>query len=386
MISLLTLGLYPSSGGPAKSIHAFREALGAEVVSWVDPQEYAAEPLVWDRSTVVMGSARPVLKQLQIPTDGSTAAAEKIIAQSRLVSVHSFWRWHNAWIHKVCRKHGVPYWYVPHGSLDPYLFESGRTTKQFFMKTVGHPFLRDAAAVIYSTEREREKAAKLVPHDRGHVIHWPLADSDFRACDQGARQAMRARLGIPREAVAFLYFGRLSPMKRPLETIAAFAQAGLPEAHLIMVGNDFGLTAEDCSQAALQAGVAKRVHVMGPVYGDEKYAYLDAADVYVSLSIRENFNFTAAEALASGLPLILSPGNDLAPDLEGLEGVWRLEDMSLAAAAKAMSAASTQGGDALAGLGRTGADWAARTLSQDRFNTAVTEVVALRAKAIPPTA
>ena len=187
MIALLTLGLYPSSGGPAKSIRAFRDALGAEVVSWVDPAELVAQDLIWDRTTVVTGSAAPVLKQLQIPVNGSTAAAERLIAQSRLVSVHSFWRWHNAWIHKVCRRHGVPYWYVPHGSLDPYVFESGTTTKRLFMRGVGRTFLRDAATVVYSTEREREKARDIVGHDRAEVIHWPLADSDFRKRDSGVR-------------------------------------------------------------------------------------------------------------------------------------------------------------------------------------------------------
>ncbi|WP_347100778.1 glycosyltransferase [Sagittula stellata] len=384
MIALLTLGLYPSSGGPAKSIRAFRDALGAEVVSWVDPAELVAQDLIWDRTTVVTGSAAPVLKQLQIPVNGSTTAAERLIAQSRLVSVHSFWRWHNAWIHKVCRRHGVPYWYVPHGSLDPYVFESGATTKRLFMRGVGRTFLRDAATVVYSTEREREKARDIVGHDRAEVIHWPLADSDFRKRDSSVRAATRARLGIPEQAVTFLYFGRLSPMKRPLDTIRAFSAAETGGAHLIIVGNDFGITAADCRRVAAEAGVANRVHVIGAVYGAEKYGYLDAADVYMSLSSRENFNYTAAEALASGLVLILSPGNDLAPDLACLSGVIRLADDSPETTLDALQAVAGQGVQALAAQGAAGAVWAREHLSKARFDAAVAAAADRHAGLRPP--
>lgn len=380
MIALLTLGLYPSSGGPAKSIQAFADAFDARVISWVDPDERAREPLVWDDTLEVTGRRAPLLKQLQVPAAG-TAEAEALIARARLVSVHSFWRWHIPWVHRVCRRHDVPYWYVPHGSLDPYVMQ-GRdaVVKRAFHASAGRAFLRDAATVIYSTAREAEKARPLVGHDRAEVIHWPLADGDFRVRNENARAAVRARLGIPVDAVTFLYFGRLSPMKRPLETISAFGEAGLEKAHLIVVGNDFGITAGDCRRMTAEAGVSARVHVIGPAYGAEKYDYLDAADVYVSLSIRENFNFTATEALASGLALILSPGNDLAPDIDGLAGVTRLADGRPETASTALQRVAGQGVQALAARGAERASWARAHFSGDRFKTAVMSSVERHAR------
>ena len=384
MIALLTLGLYPSSGGPAKSVRAFRDALGADVISWVDPDERAREPLVWDRSLEIAGSRLPVLKQLQVPLPGATAEAERLIARARLVSVHSFWRWHVAWVHRICRRHGVPYWYVPHGSLDPYVIQ-GRDAvqKRLFMTVAGRAFLRDAATVVYATSGERDKARPLVGHDRAELIHWPLSSEDLRSRDASARAAMRAQLGIPEDAVCFLYLGRLSPMKRPVETITAFARAGLADAHLIVVGNDFGVTADDCRAAAAARGVAGRVHVTGPLYGPAKRAVLDAADVYLSLSHRENFNFTAAEALAAGLPLILSPGNDLARDLRGLAGVCRLADDAPSTAAAAMQAMAARGPRALARLGADGAVWAATHLDAARFARTLSDAASRHARRDP---
>ena len=65
--TIVTLGLYPSSGGPSKSIRAFQRALAADVVSWVDPRQFEREQIIWDRSTVVRGSRLPVLRQLLVP-------------------------------------------------------------------------------------------------------------------------------------------------------------------------------------------------------------------------------------------------------------------------------------------------------------------------------
>ncbi len=367
MITLLTLGLYPSSGGPVKSIRAFAQALDARVISWVDPVERAGEPLIWDETLEVTGHRVPLLKQLQVPTAG-TAEAEAVIAQARLVSVHSFWRWHIPWVHQVCRRHGVPYWYVPHGSLDPYVMQ-GRDAlvKRAFLAGAGRAFLRDAATVVYSTARERDKALSLVGHDKAEVVHWSLDPDDFVPRDQTVRSATRLSLGIPDDAVTFLYLGRLSQMKRPLETIEAFAKAKAPKAHMLVVGNDFGVTSEDCRMAAAQAGAAGRVHVIGPAYGSDKAALLAAADVYISLSYRENFNFTAAEALAAGLNLILSPGNDMGPDLSELPGVTLLADNAIGSATLAIAESAAKEPASLAEDGAEGARWAAKHLAPDVF-------------------
>jgi len=367
VIVVLTLGLYPSSGGPAKSIRAFADALDAEVISWVDPIERAREAVVWDHTLEVTGHRAPILKQLQIPAAGA-AEAEALIARAQLVSVHSFWRWHIPWVHRVCRRHGVPYWYVPHGSLDPYVME-GRSTlmKRAFLATRGSAFLRDAATVVFSTKREAEKARCVVGHDRAEVIHWPLGAEDLRPRDVTRRRAMRAQMDIPEDASVFLYFGRLTPMKRPLETISAFARSAAPNAHLIVTGNDFGVTVAECRATALQAGVADRVHVTGPMYGADKAGVLDAADVYLSLSYRENFNFTAAEALATGLGMVLSPGNDLGPDIAGLPGVTLLSDNAIDTAAAVIGEHAKDGPDSLAQGMQARAAWAAKHLSHDTF-------------------
>ena len=364
--TILTLGLYRGSGGPSKSIKAFADALDARVISWVDPLQNAREKLVWNRSTVVRGSRLPVLRQLLVPAHrDELAAAEQAVAESDVVSCHSFWRWHIPWLHRVATRHRVPYWFVPHGILDPYAFESERLFKRAFLSACARGFLENAAAVVCSATREYEKLRDIVPDAPPAIIHWPLGDEDFRDCSPSARSDCRRRLGISEEAFCLLAFGRLDPMKQPLETIDAIAEGGGGTAHLIIMGNEFGVSRAACEQRAADRGLAGRVHVVGPKYGDDRLPYFDACDAYISLSHRENFNFTAMECLASGIPVILSAGNDIAGDIAGVGCGWMMP--AGGRAADAIAAARSAPRETLAEMGAAGRAWARRHLSGYRF-------------------
>jgi poly(glycerol-phosphate) alpha-glucosyltransferase len=367
--SILALGLYRSSGGPSKSVAAFQRALSADVVSWVDPVAYAREPLIWDdanyRHHVVTGSSLPALRQLCYPQQCGLAEAERIIAGSDLVSCHSFWRWHNVWLERVAARHRVPYWFVPHGALDPYVMKSETVVKRAFLSLGGRRFLAGARAVVCATQREYEKLAQLMPQARPVILPWPLDDAEFRERDETSRDAVRRSLGIPEDALVFLSFGRLHPMKRPLETITAVARLGSPSCHLLIVGNEFGITVRQCQEQARSLGIGDRVHVIGPAYGADRHRFMDAADVYVSLSHRENFNFTATECMASGLPVVLSSGNDLANDLKPQACGWMLSAQTPLDDALVEAAAATS--DIRRAYGRNARAWCDSHLRSEVF-------------------
>lgn len=367
--SLLALGLYRTTGGPSKSVAAFQRALAADVISWVDALEIGRAEQIWDRCHLVRSSTLPVLRQLGYPQNAGLAEAERIVAASGLVSCHSFWRWHNIWLQRVAARHGVPYWFVPHGALDPYVFETSRLAKNAFLSLGGRRFLADASAVVCATEQEYRKLAPLMPRARPAIIPWPLDASDFRDSDPAARLRVRSTLAIPETALVILYFGRLHPMKRPLETIAAFAEGAPRDAHLLIVGNESGVTRRECESRAHALRIADRVHVVGAAFGKDRHAYFDAADLYVSLSHRENFNFTAAEAIASGLPVMLSPGNDLGPELEAAGCAWRLPE--LATAASTIDAVGRTSAAELNARGRRGRSWAEENLREDTFRARI---------------
>src|SRR5690606_27143605 len=104
-----------------------------------------------------------------------------------------------------------------------------------------------------------------------------------------------------------------------------------PDWELTIAGPDDGGYLDGMKQlaAALQL---RRVDFTGPVYGERKSTLLQSSDLYVLPTHSENFGMTVAEALAHGVPAIVTKG---AP-WQGLEdhqcGWWiDLSEDSLAA-------------------------------------------------------
>lgn len=364
--AILALGLYKGSGGPSKSVWAMQQALQAGVISWVDPLQFERERLIWEESTVVRGSRLPVLRQLLHAPRSETREAEDRIRKAGLVSCHTPWRGHLPWMAQMKKKHGVPFWFVPHGGLDPYVLDDQPLVKRAYLLMGGRRAIEEADCVVFTTRAERDKAAKCCRPARSEVVYWPLGQEDFATERSDAeRWRIRSELGIPENARCLLLFGRLHPMKRPLETIEVVA--GVAEGlHLLVVGNEFGVSLERIREQAERLGVSERVHLIGPVYGEARADYFAAADAYVSLSHRENFNFTAAESMAAGLPVILSPGNDLGGEMTDADCGWLLEDDALGSAVELLKAIAAMPLEAWHERGANGRRWAQAHL---RFGT-----------------
>jgi len=262
---------------------------------------------------------------------------------------------------------------VPHGILDPWVLKKGRFVKKLFWKLGGKRFLYEASTVLFATRAERDKALKQFDLPNTQVVPWPVELVDLSDA-RSKRRAVRARLNIPDNARVLLYFGRLHSMKCPLETIDAIAQVDSSDLHLVIVGNAQDVSVEDCKERAAKLNISKQVHLVGPVYGDEKYDYLHAADAYISLSHRENFNHTAAESMAAGLPVILSEGNDLLSEISELGCAWALDGNSASAAAAAISEFLRMSNADLIKMGERGRAWVGAELSFEAFKKNLSKI------------
>ena len=371
--TIISLAVHKSGGGPTKTIGAFKRALGAELYTFCDPSKVENDPLVVPGANPVNALQLPFARQFMWPSNKSAAAAEEAYKESSLISCHSFYRYHILWMNRMHKKYGVPYWFVPHGILDPWVMERGRYVKKTFWCFGGQRFLNEASTLIFATQAELDKAASQFELPGADVVPWPVDLVDLSNA-QKCRELIRQELRIPEDARVLLYFGRMHSMKCPLETIEAMARAGNQNLHLIMLGNAQDVTLEDCAKDAREHGVQKRVHVIGPVYGGAKYNYLFAADAYISLSWRENFNHTAAESLAAGMPVILSSGNDLVSEIREQNCSWALEGNSVTSAVEAIQEFAELPKEELQAMGQRGRNWVEATLSFDNFKSKLLEV------------
>ena len=76
--------------------------------------------------------------------------------------------------------------------------------------------------------------------------------------------------------------------------------------HLVMAGPDQGGLRAGLEARAAALGIAERITWTGMLQGDLKWGALRAADVFALPSHQENFGIAVVEALAAGLPVLIS--------------------------------------------------------------------------------
>ena len=322
---IVSLGLYKHSGGPTKTINEFSKALKAPIFQFGDNFEPSVENYGLGQVKKVYKS-NFFLKKFCMPNYKSSKYISKKLSKVNLISCHSYFRYHNLWTLNFSKKFNIPYWFVPHGSLDPFVLTNKNIRKFFFNKFIGKNFLDRASCIIFSSEREWEKAESVYGKLKGEILHWPteLCNQDNESSSNRIR--VRNNLGIAKNAKVFLIFGRLNSMKNPLDTLRMIINASNKNFHVIILGPEDGVTYKSLKALSKKLNF-ENLHCIGPVYSREKFSYIHASDYYISLSERENFNHCAVEAMSCGLPVILSYGNDLGPIIENKNCGWWIQNI-----------------------------------------------------------
>lgn len=151
-------------------------------------------------------------------------------------------------------------------------------------------------------------------------------DFDFSAEE---RAAARAGLGLGPNDVAVLFAGRLTfhGKAHPLPMFLGLEEAAKASPHrvyLLLFGQFTHEKVEEAffAEAARLAPSVKLVHLDGAKAGNQRIAWA-AADLFTSLSdnIQETFGLTPVEAMAAGLPVVVSDWNGYKDTVrDGIDG------------------------------------------------------------------
>ena len=114
-------------------------------------------------------------------------------------------------------------------------------------------------------------------------------------------------LGSHREPLV-LFVGSIFNRRHVPDLIEAFARAtrAEPHARLAIIGENRSSPRQDLSEVAATAGVADRVSVLSYVTDDTLWALYRRARVFVFLSEYEGFGMTPLEAMAAGIPTVVT--------------------------------------------------------------------------------
>lgn len=151
------------------------------------------------------------------------------------------------------------------------------------------------------------------------IFHVPYTvDNDYFARRvtefQPYRDEMRAKMGIKRNDVAFLFAAKMTPLKAPLELLKAYEGIRKPGKALIMAG-DGELRSK--AEAYVSAKKLRGVHFLGFVNQSELPKVYAMSDVFVRPDgiSRGDWGLTVNESMASGQAVIATDAIGATVDL-----------------------------------------------------------------------
>ena len=308
--------LNPVVGGPIESVKQSSAALAGrghcvEIISLDGP----ANP--WIRES-------PVPVHALGPGSGSYGYAPGFAswirehrAQYDAVIVHGIWQYSSLGVWRALRGTSTPYFVFPHGMLDPWFnrtYPLKHLKKMLYWPWAEYRVLRDAAAVLFTSEEERRLARQSFSPYRCNevVVNYGTAAPDVDL--PLARRDFFNKFPQLREKSFLLFLGRLHEKKGCDDLIQAFAtvpnSSRMPQSpHLVIAGpsaNESYLRHLKQLAATADGHAEPPIIFSGMLTGNLKWGAFSAADAFILPSHQENFGIAVVEALACGTPVLIS--------------------------------------------------------------------------------
>ncbi|MBI2862729.1 MAG: glycosyltransferase family 4 protein [Chloroflexi bacterium] len=179
-----------------------------------------------------------------------------------------------------------------------------------------------AARIIAVSQSTKEDVVRLLGADasRVDVVYHGIEESFRPIADVEQGRRFRERMGLPERYI--LYVGTLEPRKNLVRLVRAFAQLrrehGLP--HWLVLAGPPGWGERVVYTTIEAEGVGDRVLFPGYLPAQELPLWYNTADLFVYPSLYEGFGFPPLEAMACGVPVVVSNRASL-PEVVGEAGV-----------------------------------------------------------------
>jgi glycosyltransferase involved in cell wall biosynthesis len=237
-----------------------------------------------------------------------------------LVHVHAVFSHSTLAAGRACRAAGVPYIVRPLGTLDPWSLRRHRNRKQLMLMLGLKRVLAQAAAIHYTAVAEQSLAERELPWlPRGYVSPLGVNDELFVTSD-GAPRTRRLEV---------LSVSRLDDKKGIDVLIDAFhmlaAEDALADWRLIVGGDGAPDYVAQLRQSADRGPARSRITFCGWLDDRERRERMLTASVFALPSQQENFGIALVEAMACGIPAVVSPGVNLGDELAAAGAGWVVE-------------------------------------------------------------
>jgi glycosyltransferase involved in cell wall biosynthesis len=255
-------------------------------------------------------------------------------AEYDMIIVNGVWGYNAFGTWLALRNTKVPYTVFTHGMLDPWFkhrYPLKHLKKWLYWPWGLYPVLRDAEAVFFTCQRERELARESFwLYDCNEVIvrygteGIPDPDRDYRADFFSAHPELAGKR-------MFLFFGRVHPKKGPdlmIRAVAKLKNDGYWDENsmrMVMAGPADSAYADELRALVRKEGIEKSTYWTGMLVGNQKWGVIQGSEAFVLPSHQENFGIAVAEALSASTPVLITHGVNISPEI-GCDGAGLVDE------------------------------------------------------------
>lgn len=252
------------------------------------------EPEVFPRLAFQKFGWSPSLKRAMRQVDGADS----------LVHQHGIWTYLSVVCSDWRRRTKQPTVISPHGMLEAWALANSHWKKRLATRFYERANLATCSCIQATSESELasirnfglRRPVVLIPNG----VDIPDLASD--ASGQGERVGNDQRNVL-------LFLSRIHPKKGLINLLRGWSQVAseAKDWRLVLAGPDEVGHIREIKRLMDHLGVTESVEYVGPQYGSGKDAWLRQADAFVLPSFSEGFSIAVLEAMAYGLPVLMSP-------------------------------------------------------------------------------
>ncbi len=286
-------------GGIATSVPALARAMAAEGryrdcrATFCDASEHAGS-----------GTVRLPAGRLGWFADRAARRTfDSLVSTADLIHIHGLWSQHALSAAGAAQRHFKPYVVSAHGMLEPWALHNKKWKKRVYGALVERRNLRRAACLRALTRQEALDYRRYGIETPTAVVPNGIDPPEAAA----SPEPFLAQYPHLRGRRLILFLGRVH-YKKGLDILCR-AWAATPrraDDHLVIGGPDFEGTRARLEALISELGVAAEVSFTGLLAGGIKWSALAAAHAFVLPSYSEGFSMAVLEALAAGVPVVVS--------------------------------------------------------------------------------